>query len=68
MMDKVHIGTSGWSYKDWKDIFYPPKLKSTEYLSFFAQHFNITEINTSFYRLPKSETISGWIKKVPADF
>jgi uncharacterized protein YecE (DUF72 family) len=68
MNQNIHIGTSGWSYKHWKDIFYPPKLKSTEYLSFYARHFNITEINTSFYHLPKHETVLGWLSKVPAEF
>lgn len=65
---KVHIGTSGWSYKDWKGIFYPEKMKSTEWLTFYAESFDTTEINTSFYHLPKPQTVLGWIEKVPKDF
>ena len=64
----IHIGTSGWSYKHWKEIFYPPKMRTTDYLSFYAKNFDITEINTSFYHLPKPETISGWMEKVPKGF
>jgi uncharacterized protein YecE (DUF72 family) len=64
----INIGTSGWSYKHWKEIFYPPKMKPTDYLSFYAQKFDITEINTSFYHLPKPETVLGWIEKVPKGF
>ncbi|HVK96762.1 MAG TPA: DUF72 domain-containing protein [Flavisolibacter sp.] len=64
----IHIGTSGWSYKHWKDIFYPPKLKTTEWLTFYAQHFSISEINTCFYHLPKPASVIGWIEKVPAHF
>ncbi len=64
----VYIGTSGWSYKHWKGLFYPPKLKATDYLAFYAQQFSIAEINTSFYHLPKLETVINWTTKVPEDF
>lgn len=40
---KINIGTSGWSYKNWKGIFYAPKMKPTDYLSFYAKSFNITD-------------------------
>ena len=68
MVPKIHIGTSGWSYKHWKGLFYPQKLKATEWLPWYAQHFKTTEINGSFYRLPKEETVISWTKKVPEDF
>ena len=68
MRGKIYIGTSGWSYKHWKKIFYPEELKTTDWLRFYTQHFNITELNTSFYHLPKIETTKGWAKKVPAGF
>jgi len=66
--EAIHIGTSGWSYKHWKGIFYPPKLKSTEWIVFYAEHFRTTEINASFYRLPSRDTVVNWTKKVPSDF
>jgi uncharacterized protein YecE (DUF72 family) len=65
---KIHIGTSGWSYKHWKEIYYPQKLKPTDYLSFYAKTFSISEINTSFYHLPKVQTIENWMAKVPKGF
>src|SRR2546423_6227483 len=68
MVRKINIGTSGWSYKHWKEIFYPKGLKSAEWLTFYAQTFKTTEINGSFYRLPKVETILDWAQKVPPDF
>lgn len=68
MKNKIHIGTSGWSYKHWKDIFYPPKLKPTEWIVFYSGYFKTTEINVSFYRLPLKETVINWTKKVPKDF
>jgi len=65
---KIYIGTSGWSYKDWKEVYYPAKMKPTDWLSFYAGDFDIAEINTSFYRLPKQETVIKWVEKVPAHF
>jgi len=59
---------SGWSYWDWKGFFYPEKLKSTDWLSFYAQTYHTTEINSSFYHLPKAKTVEGWGKKVPDGF
>ncbi|MFN8285939.1 MAG: DUF72 domain-containing protein [Chitinophagales bacterium] len=64
----IHIGTSGWSYRDWRVKFYPEKMKATDYLPFFAERFNCVEINSSFYRMPLTTTVGNWVKKVPADF
>lgn len=68
MKGEIHIGTSGWSYRHWKNIFYPPKLKTTEWISFYSRAFKTTEINGSFYKLPSKETVMEWMKKVPKDF
>lgn len=64
----IHIGTSGWSYQHWKKIFYPDNLPQAEWLQFYSNRFNTTEINTSFYHLPSAEKIGGWKQKVPAGF
>lgn len=68
MEGAIHIGTSGWSYKHWKNSFYPPKLKTTDWLEFYSTNFLVTEINTSFYRLPQKETVINWTKKVREGF
>lgn len=68
MKGNIHIGTSGWSYKHWKGIFYPPKLKVTEWIRFYSDHFQCTEINGSFYKLPTEATVIDWTQKVPPDF
>jgi len=68
MNSNIHIGTSGWSYQHWKGIFYPPKLKATEWIRFYSSHFMITEINGSFYKLPSKETVIEWTQKVPKEF
>lgn len=68
MLNNIHIGTSGWSYKHWKGIFYPAKLAAAKWLPFYAQTFSTTEINGSFYRLPSQETVIKWTEQVSAGF
>ena len=63
----IHIGTSGFSYKHWKGLFYPEGLKATGWLLFYAERFKITEINASFYHLPLKKTVEGWEPKTPKD-
>lgn len=68
MSSKILIGTSGFSYPEWKGSFYPPEVPTKKYLSFYATHFHTTEINNSFYRTPNTKTIEGWYNEVPDDF
>ena len=64
----IHIGTSGWQYRDWKGRFYPEKLPQREWLPYFAERFPIVEINNTFYMLPKEETFVRWRETAPAGF
>ena len=58
---KCHVGTSGWSYAHWaKGRFYPKGMKPGQWLEFFARHFGTVEINSSFYRIPKTDYIKRW--------
>jgi len=68
MPQAYHLGTSGWSYPGWKGRFYPPGLPSCEWLSFYAQTFATVEINMTFYRFPKPETLGRWLELTPAHF
>lgn len=63
-----YLGTSGWSYPGWKGKFYPPDLPARNWLAFYAEHFSTVEINMTFYRFPKPETLRGWLEKTPAHF
>ena len=65
---KLYIGTSGWVYSHWEGIFYPEGLSRKDKLKYFAQHFKTTEINYSFYHLPKPFTYQNWYKQTPKDF
>jgi uncharacterized protein YecE (DUF72 family) len=64
----ILVGTSGFAYKEWKGIFYPPDLPAKKYLSFYAQQFRTTEINNTFYRMPTAKLCEGWYAEVPSDF
>jgi uncharacterized protein YecE (DUF72 family) len=65
---KILIGTSGFSYNEWKGTFYPEELPPKEYLGFYAQHFQTTEINNTFYKIPSRTLTEGWYKAVPSSF
>jgi uncharacterized protein YecE (DUF72 family) len=68
MSKNIWIGTSGFSYPEWKGSFYPEDLPARKYLSYYAEHFHTTEINASFYRTPTEKTVTGWYKEVPENF
>ena len=65
---QVLVGTSGFSYPEWKGTFYPKELPSKQYLPFYAEHFHTTEINNTFYRIPTAKMLGDWYRAVPADF
>ena len=65
---KIHIGTSGWHYKEWRGDYYPREVRAADWLSFYTKDFKTTEINNSFYRLPSKEVVTAWMKTVPKDF
>jgi uncharacterized protein YecE (DUF72 family) len=64
----VSVGTSGWQYRHWRDGFYPAGLAAADWLAFYAEHFSTVEVNASFYRLPKRETVERWAATVPDGF
>lgn len=64
----VHVGTSGYSYKEWKGTFYPAKLPATAMLGYYGQRFRTVEINNTFYRPPTAALLAAWAGQVPADF
>jgi uncharacterized protein YecE (DUF72 family) len=61
---KIYMGTSGWSYTHWKEIFYPTHLKPTDYLAFYAKSFSITEIKTSFYHMTRQVSSGNGLRMV----
>jgi uncharacterized protein YecE (DUF72 family) len=65
---ELHVGTSGYSYKEWKGSFYPEDLAAKDMLAYYAGRLNAVEINNTFYRLPSASVLEGWASQVPASF
>ncbi len=65
---KLHIGTSGWMYDDWRGRFYPPHVPKTRWFSHYSQHFSTVELNSSFYHLPSEKAFNTWREKAPDGF
>ena len=67
-IEKLRIGCSGWSYKDWAGVFYPKGLPAKDYLTQYSKVFNCVEIDSSFYRIPNAYMITQWKNNTPAGF
>ena len=65
---KLHVGTSGYSYKEWKGNFYPEDLPAKEMLLYYSRRLPAVEINNTFYRLPQATMIENWRAQVPDEF
>jgi uncharacterized protein YecE (DUF72 family) len=65
-MSKYKIGTAGWFYKDWLNVFYPTDKgkEKTDWLEFYSKHFNVVEVNSTYYTYPSITLVNGWLKKV----
>lgn len=66
LSDRIFLGTSGWSYRDWVGPFYAQKDKSL--LQAYAKVFRTVEIDSTFYRYPLKGTVMGWVKYSPEGF
>jgi uncharacterized protein YecE (DUF72 family) len=71
----LRIGTSGWNYPTgrgtWNGIFYPPargRAKDFDELTFYAEHFNTVEVNSTFYGQPRAEVTRAWADRTPDHF
>ena len=65
---RVHIGTSGYSYKEWKGSFYPKDIKADAMLAYYATQLSTVEINNTFYRMPQRTVVANWAAQVPDGF
>src|SRR2546422_10427645 len=66
-MARAYIGTSGFSYPEWKGSFYPADLPTGDMLRFYGQGFPTVELNNTFYRYPGEDTLMQWAPSVPAE-
>jgi uncharacterized protein YecE (DUF72 family) len=63
-----HIGSCAWTYEDWRGVFYPGDLPTSQWLGWYARVFNAVEIDSTFYSSPPASTIAKWLGEAPAHF
>ncbi len=64
----IRVGTSGYSYKEWKGTFYPDDLPAAKMLPYYGERFDSVEINNTFYRMPDAKMVAKWGEQVPDGF
>jgi uncharacterized protein YecE (DUF72 family) len=67
-MTEYFLGTMGFSYRDWKGVFYPSGVPAREYLAYYGRIFNSVEMDTTFYAVPRPAVVKGWANAVPENF
>jgi uncharacterized protein YecE (DUF72 family) len=67
-MRPVRIGCSGWNYSHWRGSVYPKGVPASRWLEHYARLFDTVEVNATFYRLPKPETVASWAETAPQGF
>jgi uncharacterized protein YecE (DUF72 family) len=67
-MDRIHVGTMGWSYSFWVGNFYAERTGSNGYLRDYSKHFDTVEIDNTFYRIPSVTSLEKWNKQTPDEF
>ena len=66
-MHEVRIGCSGWSYRDWRQTIYEGT-PASRWLERYAELFDTVEVNSTFYRLAKRDTVESWVEQTPPGF
>lgn len=64
----IRLGTSGFSYDDWVGPVYPSDLPRRQWLEHYAKQFDTVELNVTYYRVPGTKTVEGWVERTPDDF
>src|SRR5437868_85852 len=67
-MKPIHVGCSGWQYKDWRGRLYPQREPQRRWLELYAERFETVEVNATFYRLPRREAVARWAEQTPESF
>ena len=63
-----YVGTSGYSYKEWKGSFYPEKIPAKAMFRYYSERLSTVEINATFYRMPQPSMLENWKEQVPPEF
>jgi len=65
---RILTGTASWSDPGFVERWYPKKLPAGERLSWYAQHFDVVEVNSTFYSVPEPRMVERWCAATPDDF
>lgn len=65
---RVHVGTSGYNYTEWRGSFYPEDFPTRQMFAYYAERFRTVEINYTFYRMPTAKTTTAWLNQAPPGF
>ena len=65
---QAHIGTSGFTYDHWREVFYPEELPKRQWLEYYAKRFETVEINSTFYHMPGEKVCNSWRRRTPEGF
>jgi len=68
MNARIRIGTASWTDPGFVQDWYPPGLPKNQLLSWYAQHFDFVEVNSSFYSIPNARVAEGWCRQTPDHF
>ncbi|HZV36410.1 MAG TPA: DUF72 domain-containing protein [Verrucomicrobiae bacterium] len=68
MRGKISVGTASWSEAEFIGTWYPKGLPADERLAWYAEHFNLVEVNSTFYRIPTPEIVQSWSAQTPDEF
>lgn len=68
MAGTVRVGTSGWQYDEWRGAFYPEDVAKARWFEHYATRFSTVELNATFYRLPREQTVRQWHDRAPEGF
>ena len=64
----IRVGTSGFHYADWYGVFYPPDLDRQEMLTYYARHFDLVELDYTYYQMPNARSLAAMAAKTPPGF
>src|SRR4051812_31231234 len=64
---RVRVGTASWTDPGFIADWYPPKLPARERLAWYAEHFDLVEVNSSFYAVPAQPQVAKWAEQTPSD-
>lgn len=68
MAGEIRIGTQGWNYAAWVGPFYPSGTRPVDFLTVYARAFDTVEVDATFYAIPPSRTVRGWVERTPPGF